>query len=108
MYVIAVIGTALGAIKKYCLVITVIHLMSYFLHIGWAILRPKQSTDHGLLAKIIRDSVRDRVCMSTAVGIWSPRLLHDVILLCYAVELEVIILCVYKYRYSFVIVLISS
>ena len=69
---------------------------------------PKQSENHSLLAKCIRDSVRDGVCMSTAVGEWSPRLLHDVILLCYAVEREVSILCVYKYRYSFVIVLISN
>ena len=54
---------------------------------------PTQSKHHGLLAKLIRDSVRDRVCVCTAVGERSPRLLHEVFLLCYAVEREV---CVYK------------
>ena len=69
---------------------------------------PTQSKNHGLLAKLIRDSVRDRVCVCTAAGERSPRLLHEVFLLCYAVKCEVSILCVYRYRYSFVIVLISN
>ena len=64
--------------------------------IGSDLLLPQGYENSSLLAKIIHDSVRDRVCVSTAVGTWSPRLLHDVILLCYAVEREVSILCVYK------------
>ena len=60
--------------------------------VGWNLLLPYGSEEHGKLAKIIRDSVRDRVCVSTAVGQKSPRLLHEVIQLCYAVQREVSIL----------------
>ena len=64
--------------------------------VGWDILLPYGSEHHGKLAKIIRDSVRDRICVSTAVGQQTPRLLHEVIQLCYAVQREVSILTVNK------------
>ena len=67
--------------------ITVVYLICYF--VGWDLLLPYGSEYHGKLAEVIRDSVRDRVCVSTAVGQHSPRLLHEVIQLCYAVQREV-------------------
>ena len=68
--------------------ITVVYLISCSF-VGWNFLLPYGSEYHGKLAKVIRDSVRDRVCVSTAVGQQSPRLLHEVIQLCYAVQREV-------------------
>ena len=52
-------------------------------------LLPQRSDKRSRFTKLIRDSVRDQICVSTSAGQHSPRLLHDVVSLCYAIEGEV-------------------